>query len=104
MTARHKYIDENNIIKEVFKEYGHVLPSLPPKPAIPQPPLKSYPFYWMPSQYLGHSDPSTSTDYTLLYTSDSNVLKPEKSNGGWGSETAAMLSLDRGSKSFGVFG
>jgi len=31
-------------------------------------------------------------------------LKPDTSNGGWGSETAGMLALDRGSKSFGVFG
>lgn len=35
MAARHKYIDENNIIKEVFKEYGHVLPTLPPRPSVP---------------------------------------------------------------------
>ena len=104
MTARHKYIAENNFIKELFKEYGHVLPSLPPRPAVPQPPPSSYPFYWMPSQYTGHSDPATATDYTLLYKSDATVLKPSTSNGGWGSETAGMLAIDRGSKSFGVFG
>jgi len=59
MTARHKYIAENNFLKQVFKEYGHVLPTLPPRPAVPQPPPSSYPFYWMPSQYAEHSDPSS---------------------------------------------
>lgn len=57
----------------------------------------------MPSLYSRHSEPSNPQDYTLI-TNDATMLKPDTSNGGWGSETAGMLSLDRGSKSFGVFG
>ena len=35
MKARHEYIDKNNLIKEIFKEYGHVMPNLPPRPTVP---------------------------------------------------------------------
>ena len=104
MTKRHEFIDKNNIIKEVFKEYGHELPNLPPRPTVPQPPPKDYSFYFVPSEYAGHSSPTQILEYKNVIKTDKTALKPTLESGGWGGLTAGMLDITLGSKSFGVFG